>query len=140
MTSLYRPVIDKFIEYQHENFYQIAHRLSIYYNSFHLHLIENSNDYFLYFTIFISIITLLIILYVIFESNILLKFFLLICSLNDYLFLKRKNDVVHCKTSLSLLNWLLNTPNCIQESFFNDFLYLINQKYTQKKVNKYFIL
>ena len=135
MTSLHRPVIHKFIEYQQDNLDRFFHRLSVYYNnSFNLHLLENFNDYLLYFTIIITIITFILILYIIFESNYLLKYLLSIYSLNEYLFSKRKNEDFRSKTSFCFLNWLLNSPNRIQTRFFNEFLHSLNQKFLHKKV------
>jgi hypothetical protein len=116
------------IEYERYNFHEFIHKLTIYYNNFHLDLFEKSNEYFLYFTIFISIITIIITLLTVYESNILFYFMLYI----QHLFLKIKNSFF--RPSSFSLTWLLNSSNHIQKRFFHEFLYVVNQKLSHQRV------
>ncbi len=129
MSSNHQTHIDTFISYQRNNFHQFL-------SNFRLYLLENSNEYFLSFTIMISIITLFITLSIIFESNILLKIFLFIYSFNKYLFLKLNNLFRQLTLSSSLLNCLFNSPNSIQNCFLNEFLHSLNQELLYKKVTE----
>jgi len=129
MSSNHPTHIDTFIKYQRNNFDQFL-------SDFRLYLLENSNEYFLSFTIMISIITLFITLSIIFESNILLKFFLFIYSFNKYLFLKLNNLFRQLTLSSSLLNCLFNSPNSIQNCFLHEFLHSLNQELLYKKVTE----
>ena len=138
MSTNHQTLIDIFIKYQRNNFHQFLLNLTFYYNNFRLYLLEKSNEWFLSFTIIISIITLFIILSIILESNLLLKLFLSIYSFNKYLFLKIKKTFFQSTSSSSLLNCLLNSPSSIQQCFLNEFLYSLNQEFLYKKVTKYF--
>ena len=106
--------------------YEYFHNLT----NFNLDLFEKSNEYFLYFTIFISIITIIITLSTVFESNILFKFILLFLKLKSLFF----------RRSSFSLNWLLNRSNHIQKRFINEFIYIINQKLSYKSVIEVFSL
>ena len=139
MSLVDQSYIDTFMEYHYENFHRLFHRLYIYFHGFYLHLLKNTDRYLLYFTIVISIIILIINLSIVFKSNMLMKFFLVVYSFHRNLFFKVKKKISSSsKTSLShLFNWLLYTPHYIQKRFLNEFLYSLNQKFSNQKVTNY---
>jgi hypothetical protein len=97
-------------------------------NNLTIYLFEKLNEYFLFFTIIISIITLILTLSIVFESKFNLS--------NKYF----KNHLFQTITSESFLNWLFNSSNHIKKRFFNEFIHSLNQKFFSKKVKKVFFL
>jgi len=95
--------------------HEFFHNLTIY-------LFEKFNEYFLFFTIIISIVTLILTLLIVFES----KFY----SNNKYL----KNYCFQSITSASFLSWLFNSSNYMKKRFFNEFIHSLNQAFFSKKV------
>jgi hypothetical protein len=91
-----------------------------------IYLFEKFNEYFLFFTIIISIITVILTLSIVFESR--------LYSINKYC----NNHLFQSITSPSFLNWLFNSSNHIKKRFFNEFIYSLNEKFFSKKVKKYF--
>jgi len=100
----------------------------MFFNNLTIYLFEKLNEYFLFFTIIISIITLILTLSIVFES----KF-----NLSNIYF---KNHLFQSITSESFLNWLFNSSNYIKKRFFNEFIYSLNQNLFSQKVKKDFFL
>lgn len=112
--------------------------INMYSNNCQIYLYKNSNDYFLYFTISISIISIIFTLSVIFDSNILVKLFFGIHSFNQHLLFKIKKQLFPSTTSISFLNFLFNSPNFLQTRFFNEFLHSLNETFFHRQVTNQF--
>jgi predicted tellurium resistance membrane protein TerC len=137
-----QAIIDAFIERQRDNFNELIHNLTIYYNNIRLHfsnLSEKSNQRYLFLSILLSFIFLIIITLIIFEYRRLLKyiqkFFRFIYSYTQLLLIRIRNKFLQ-KTTPSLLNLLLNSKSHIQEKFSKEFLRSLNQELVKRKVKK----
>jgi len=137
--------IDAFIERQRDNFHELIHNLTIYYNNFRSHfsnLSEKSNQRYLFLSILLSFILLTIIFLIIFEYRRLLKYiqkcFQLTYSYYQYIFTRIRTKFLQ-KTAPSVVNLLLNSRSHVREKFLNEFLRALNQEFLNRKV-KYIIL
>jgi hypothetical protein len=135
-----QAIIDAFIERQRDNFHELIHNLTYYYNNIRLHfsiLSDKSNQRYLFLSILSSLIFLTIISLIIFEYRRLLKyiqkFFQFIYSYYQLIFIRIRNKFLQ-KTTPSILNLLFNSNSHIREKFSNEFLRSLNQELFKRKV------
>jgi hypothetical protein len=142
MSMNRQALIDAFIERQRDNFHELIHNLTIYYNNIRSHfsvLSEKPNQRYLFLSILLSFILLTIISLIIFEHRRLLKYiqksFQFLYSYNQSIFKRIRNKFLQ-KTTPSLLNLLLNSKSHIREKFSQEFLRSLNQELYKQKVKK----
>jgi hypothetical protein len=119
MSSNHRTLIETLTEHPGQYFSQFYPNLTSFYQSFCLYL---STEYFLFFTILISILTALIVLSLIRESKVLSH----LPPLCNHPF----------SQSSSLLTDLLNSSHYLQGRFAQELLRALNQTLAYSKVRK----
>jgi hypothetical protein len=93
-----------------------------------IYLFKIPNEYLLCLTIIVSIITVILILSIVLDSEILLIFSPIDKSSKNSFF------------QSTFLNWLLNSSNHIKNRFFNELICSLNQRFFSRKVkNNIFI-
>jgi hypothetical protein len=136
-----QAIIDAFIERHRNNFHELIHNITTYYNnnirSHFSTLSEKSNQRYLFQLILFSFILMTLISLIIFEYRRLLKYiqksFQFIYSYNQLIFLRIRNKFLQ-KTTPSFLNLLLNSKSHIREKFSKEFIRSLNQDLSIRKV------
>ena len=138
-----QAIIDAFIERHRNNFHELIHNITNYYNnnirSHFSTLSEKSNQRYLFQLILFSFILITLISLIIFEYRRLLKYiqksFQFIYSYNQSIYLRIRNKFLQ-KTTPSFLNLLLNSKSHIREKFSKEFIRSLNQDLLTRKVKK----
>jgi hypothetical protein len=140
MSMNRQAIIDAFIERHRNNFHELIHNVTLYYDNIRSHfssLSEKSNQRYLFQSILFSFILLTLISLIIFEYRRLLKyiqkFFHFIYSYNQHIYIRIRNKFLQ-KPNPSVFNLLLNSKSHIREKFTKEFVRSLNQELFIRKV------